>query len=398
MLIMLLFVAVVSFAWFYNNRQVTIGNGSQMTVTVGSKLEVALSGEGVSNAVWGNKIEADSQANIMDCSGDGTDFYYPLALDGNDQPIENAFFPVFNDEDDGLAEQTYLLQYRFKLRTTSKIDVFLSGSGGVANTGSSVYPHPGENPSMFGSFSSNYIAGCARVAFYEITTVDGIETQTLKYVWVPNSQYQIKEENNQYTFTTEGDRETYKYVTYNSETQTYDEVAYTVQDYLNGTLFVADNAHLANVTTGNVGMGLPILRFDEEGVEQTKEIAVRIWFEGTDREAHSALNRGIINYRLHFAGFRRKDDPAQTDIDKMQTLVWSKNDLKLYYPGYDADGADKTQFYPTNVVYSFNGIDWYSYDPTIYLDVKDRTTMYIRLKETTSTYPSRAYHTVSLVD
>ncbi len=387
----ILLVSGASFAWFYGTRDVTIGNNeSQMSVTVGGRLEVAVVPKEGGDLTWGQQIKTNIlKNNIMDVSGNGEKFYYPLALDAEDKVILDEYAPVFNNEDDGLAEETYLLQLRVKLRTTNRLDVFLGKDSAVSRKG-------GFTASAFDQhLNADNIAGCARVAFLE---VDGGK-ETLKYVWVPNSTYKFTEISGVgggYQFQSgnaEYREEKYKYVTMETKNgkETYVEKSYTVEDYLNGKLLIADGtqpagAQLADPAYSTAGLGLPVVRFEKEGVMQEKEVLIRIWFEGTDREAHSAFNRGMVDYNIHFAGLHRKADYSETEIEKLKTIVYSPSDNKLHYGTPSGELVN-------DVIYSYNGIDWQPYDGTGRFAFEDdyEHPIYLRLKETLNVYASEAH-------
>jgi hypothetical protein len=228
--------------------------------------------------------------------------------------------------------------------------------------GNSVYTRPSPlNPGL----SADHIAAATRVAFVEV--VDGVEV--LRSLWIPNDKTQLYyDENGIPNVNTAGEREPYGYLRLNEDHM--ENYMYSIEDILSGSLIVGDPQSQEAVDTGDViipptiGMNKPILSFDGSKLEE-KELIIRIWIEGTDREANAALNGGDMTYKFAFTGIVK-------DIPDEQELTYT--DAGLFY-GTEA---------ATDLVYSINGIDWLSYsNETLKNAISDDIgKFYVRKKET----------------
>ncbi len=372
--VLLLIVAISSFAWFYSNNVVNLQPKKDLTVSVGADLKVALDGE---NPEYGNKIEMElTNTSLRDCSGDGLTFFDFGTLDDSDKPVLETYQEVATDE-----RSKYVIEINLLLQTANAIDVYL---------GKDSFVHPDEeikeNP-VYNNVNSNYIAGCARVAFVE---VDENGDEHLKYVWAPNSKYQVMKTNNVYSVTKNGTRETsYGYYAYNQARDGVQLYTYTTEDYLNGKFTIAEGSELCSSTA--IQSSLPVVSFGEEGVLQTKRLKVRIWFEGTDREAHAAMNKGEVYYNLSFMGIS-KLSPLQEDLDKLNTIQCAHKSGDLYGLYY---GNTTTE--PTGVLYSFNGLDWMSLGSgSSFTATTEEQKLYLKLAETVRYKPSTQYVTVTI--
>ena len=110
---------------------------------------------------------------------------------------------------------------------------------------------------------------------------------------------------------------------------------------------------------------------------------VRIWFEGTDREADKALNGGRVNYNLVFLGIDKTG--ATTEMQtKLSSLVY-KADGKIYLN----DGQNLTPATSEdNILFSTNGIDWTLYNPSgsnVPLADNLKNYAYAKIRETSGT-------------
>jgi hypothetical protein len=144
---------------------------------------------------------------------------------------------------------------------------------------------------------------------------------------------------------------------------------YTTEELLSGSIIVGTPQSIPAIANENgttpptIGMNAPILSFSGSQLEE-KELLIRIWIEGTDREANAALNGGDMLYRFAFAGIS-KNAPAE------QELTYTSEGLF-----YGANAAE-------DLVYSTNGIDyWVSFSNQTMHNVPLPNEFFVRKKET----------------
>ncbi len=377
-LVIIISVTVYTFSWFVSNRRVEIGLDDEINITIDNKLEI--SNADAEEHVWGNKIEL-SLANdeiYPDITGNGIDFYYPTYLVDGDTPNMDdvGSYKKLTDAD----SSHYLLTLRILFRSTENINVYLGNQSAISPKNTE-YIGADARRSMFGDFSADYIAGCSRVAFLEVD--NGVEM--LKNVWIPNDKYHLTyaEGTDSASFNSSGEREE-KYGYHTVEAGQIKEVYYTTDDVLNGSLTIGSE-NLATGATQTVGPmvngAVPLLSFSGQALEE-KELIIRIWFEGTDREADKAFNGGQVTYNFEFLGII-KDEATVADQQKIESLV-CKQDGYLYF-GNETEVAK-------GFLYSLNAIDWQQYGGVggIKFTSSD-TKVYVKTLETPSSKSSVIY-------
>ena len=125
---------------------------------------------------------------------------------------------------------------------------------------------------------------------------------------------------------------------------------------------------------------------------------VRVWFEGTDREADQALSGGQAKMNLKFSGMERKADPTQETIDKLNNIQANyieeeikdnKGNVTSVKKYYEFENMDDSMYFTTDGInwsqyYEINGVNNL---PNIYSLVnngKKNVNLYIRINETLS--------------
>ncbi|MBR5250491.1 MAG: hypothetical protein IKV38_00520, partial [Clostridia bacterium] len=328
---------------------------------------------------WGNEIilETDKSAVCPDITGNGLDFYYPTYLVDGDTP-NMADVGSYRKLTESNASQ-YMVTLRIKFRTSDAISVYL-GQKSYVKPKSTEYRGEGVRKSAFGDFSADYIAGCSRVAFVGIED----DAEVLKSVWIPNDTYQVAYEENSDNalFYTSGTREeAYGYHTV--EENMVVAKTYTGEDYANANVMVG-NKNLATEATSSVAPMInnskALLTFSGESVEE-KELIIRMWFEGTDREADKALAGGQVLYNFNFVGIS-KTNVSNTQMQKLSTIN-CRQDGYLYF------GEEET--IATNLLYSTNGIDWENYGGLGGVTFNESCTIYLKTTETSDLKSSEAY-------
>ncbi len=387
--VILLVVALgVSLAWFISNREVEVKSGDNMVITVGSHLEVDVVGDMSTEGSWGSVVTLNADKVCPDITGDGTHFYFPTTLDRSDQPMLDSLesFLYVNEAEES---ENYYIEVKLKFRTALPMDVYLAATSNVFGE-DEVTPDD-----LTGSVSSDLIAGAVRIGLSEvITDENGNDVEILKSIWIPNDRYEVTPDYEQGTlnFDRNGTRENFGYLSpdngvWNDQTTAMVERYWTAQDYASGLVMVG-NGQLAQkdatvdsrAIPAMVNGGVPLLTFEGTGSMQEKVLLVRIWVEGTDREANTNLNGGRIKYELDFIGINKS---LYTEEEQAAFQKITMGATGLQYENGAAVGSE--------VLYSFNGIDWISYSASNSDFVANMTandnTVYIRMAETADKRP-----------
>jgi hypothetical protein len=204
-------------AWFASKTEAT-ASGLSVKTTGAEGLEVSLDGGNTYATDWGseegqqywagldayNVDKTDSSGTTVGSlmnllSGNGLNLYYPTGVDGEGNPVKDSdgkySFVKVDDED----ASKYCLEIKAKFRSSIPLKVGLSGqyenytdipSG--STTDSFVKPYNDGDATRYNissitgekyTFSADYIAGAARVAFINQNTLTGL--------WIPNKSIEL---------------------------------------------------------------------------------------------------------------------------------------------------------------------------------------------------------------
>ena len=327
--LLLLSLVTGTLAWFYVNEDVTISYGNSVFCEAGDSLEISLVEKGV-NTRWTSSIDYSGvDFTLIDISGDGINMYRPMEIDENQQPV--AMQKALSSLEE---EKNYdYLEMEISFRSTSKMDVYFSEE-------SFILPVNPENTTsnIYGTFSRDYIAGAMRVAMVDASG-------DLRMLWAPNSKYHlIQNTNGSYSFKPESTPESaYYYFAEDEEGNVVQKMI--TEDFYGGGRFVVDSTGATKETPGKSPL-LVSLNPEGEGSYDQKNVKIRIWFEGTDREAHQALAGGNVKVKLKFVGIaKEKDENKQAAID---AITFNQNDSTI-------SGMKE------GMVFSTDGINWTEY-------------------------------------
>lgn len=288
--ILLLSLITGTFAWFYVNEDVTVSYGNSVFCEAGNNLEISQVEGGV-NGRWTNSLDYSGvEFTLTDISGDGINLYRPTKLDDNQQPVEmmNA---VSSLED---SKNYDYLEMEIAFRATSKMDVYFSGDSFILPVDTS-----DTTSNMYGAFSRDFVAGALRVAIID-------DSGELKMLWAPNSKYHlIQNANGSYSFKQESTPES-AYYYYTKDEEDNDVRKEIPAEYYADNRFVIDSTGATEEDPGKSPLLASLNPEGEDSYDQ-KTVKIRIWFEGTDREAHQALAGGNVKIKLKFVGIERKD-------------------------------------------------------------------------------------------
>lgn len=375
-IVILCLVVSASLSWFIFNRTVTIENQGDMQITAGSRLEISVDG----GTEWGDYFPITIEdANYPDITGDGKTFYCPMFLDASDKVFQDvSTFREVTKENENL----YLITVRVKFKTAAKTAVYLSSESFVNGKEMSVISD--ENKSLYGNISRDGIAGAVRVAFVEEIR-EGEEV--VKNVWIPNDTFQLGyDQSGKATFKQDGRREdVYGYLSIDGASVL--SHSYSPEDFCRRNVTVGSGSSVLatlsdDESSAMINEAQALLTFDGKSGLQEKTLIIRIWVEGTDREADKALVGGRMEYKFHFVSID-KDlcpfDPSYIILNtgtKMLTLTENAPEL-----GTSLDGL---------VEYSMDGLTWNKYSGTLSWKDTDRY-IYVRYIETVGYQASEAH-------
>lgn len=323
-----------TYAWFYVNEEVTVSYGNSVFCEAGDSLEISLLENGVANR-WTSSIDYSAeQFSLVDISGDGTKLYRPTEIDEEQQPV--AFLEATSTLESGTNYDYIEMELAF--RSVTKMNVYLSEESFIQPVNTDNY-----SSNIYGNFSRDYIAGAMRVAV--------IEDSQLKLLWAPNSKYQlIRNENGSYQFKTgeNGDSVPESAYYYYGE----DENGKLVQKEIPTELyakktFVVDSTGARKGHSGSSPV-IVSLNPDTEGGYDQKNVKIRIWFEGTDREAHQALAGGNVNVKLKFVGVAKETDVGRQAAVDAITFNQTNGSFTGLAQGmvFSTDGRKWTEYTP----------------------------------------------------
>ncbi|MBE7064921.1 MAG: hypothetical protein E7384_03795 [Ruminococcaceae bacterium] len=299
-------------AWFFINESSYVDYGSDISCEAGQSLEISIDG----GKSWSGFVSNEGfKSSTVDITGDGINMYRPVSIDETSNPT--GYQPAVAIDENGVGD---FIDIDLMFRTTSKMNVYLNGESYISPT------NPTLGGNMFGNFSRDYIAGATRVAFIEVTdnVETGAEEYDLKMIWAPNPKYQLsKSTGGIYTFTVNGSRETYYYTVY--EDGEYVKKAYTSDDFATSR-FLAGNTG-ADISNGGESAVL-FSTNPAAGEFDYKKMKIRIWFEGTDREASEALAGGKVAAKLKFTGLN-KAVPSEENLNALDAVEYDVSSKSL---------------------------------------------------------------------
>lgn len=268
---MLIVLISVTFSWFVFTKD---SNLESILSGVSKAGSVSISTDGEK---WGSKLEfnADSgNITITEYSGNGQKLYMPVI---EKKQIVSYFLPG----ETGIGSDTNYIEATAYIKTDIPIHLYLSQLCSVTPSDSSE--------------KANFIAGAVRVAVW----VEGEEP----IIWAPNSTFEYKNG----TINPEGTPESkYTYVYSESNEQIIDVNNIITID--NSELKAAGVSENKKFVWGNLkdikdyeNSVDPIFSTEKEFEgEIEKQIYIRIWVEGTDREAVQDLLGGKFEINLQF--------------------------------------------------------------------------------------------------
>ena len=351
-IILILIGTTTTFAWFFINKQVEVDYGSEITCQAGTSLEVSML-EGIdpetNEETWspyGGYVKYSTvSAKIEDISGNGKELYVPTSLvtdPDTGELMPEGLKDAEKTDADGYGQ---FLEMHVKLRSQSAMNVYLSGDSVVTPLTTS-----DTDRNAYGNFSKHYIVGAIRIA---ILSVDENDNETLKMIWAPRPTVELSYNKNtgKYSLVTDGAIEDYSYYMKNSQTGLIEKYYVTPDEFAEKS-FVLGSTN----TNESYANNSPVLTeiAPELGVNLDEEkLIIRVWFEGTDREANQALGGGQVKVNLKFIGMNKKLDPTDEIKERVKKITAVSTNKYYTFDNVDED-----------ILYSLNGYTWKPYTET----------------------------------
>lgn len=335
--ILLIAVLIVgSLAWFFMNENTYVDFGPDIMCEAGESLEISEDG-----LTWSGIIKKQGfSSETIDITGDGVNFFKPTGINEGAQPEGFATASPVNEDGGEYIEMD------LTFRSTTEMSVYLNGDSTVSPVSTD------GSKNIFGNFSRDYIAGATRVAF--------IHKGEVKMIWAPNPQYQLTKGEGGYAFNENGvAEETYYYTVKNGDD--YVHTPFSADDFANNK-FVCGSTGANTVTEGTSARLFTLSPQNGDFAKET--ITVRIWFEGTDREANEALAGGKVAVKLKFTG-----------IDKVENTDGQNAVNAIAYNGEEFTGLRE------GMSYSFDGKTWSKYVVAESINTEGQSTAYFRYDE-----------------
>lgn len=390
-LLSVLSISVTStFAWFFMNSDVEVDYGSEIVCETGTSLEVSIY-QGIDEETGGEKWSGFSSkvkksnitAKLQDITGDGVDLYSAVSLksDENGNLVPSGFTKAVSIDKDGFGDY---IELHIKLRSVNPMNVYFGGESTVSPT------YEGDNPdNIYGDFSKDYIAGAMRIAVLEKNLDD---SETLKMLWAPNPTYELvrDKEKGTYSFNKNGAIENYKYYKCIDEENSEFELHKVEVDDLINKKFIIGSTNTDDTLINNSPLLTTITPTANDFGYAS--LIVRVWFEGTDREADQALSGGQAKMNLVFTGMEAKTGDT-TESENTLNAITVKNKIdeetnEAILNSYDISGVKNGMQYTTD------GYNWTTYDEelnnlpdvdSLLAAAKKNIYVYFKIPETLST-------------
>ncbi len=279
----------VSYAWFYTGNKGTAG---PLDASIVSSVDVSISNADAENPEWGTKFDVnapDINVRISEYSGNGRHLYKPF--------YNNGRLKGFFEQPSNSAKE--YVEFTVAVKSDSTVDLYLTSESFVTP----VNINGTDNLSEDLKLSKDYISGAVRVALF-----DAEDENSTTVVWAPNSTVDKDSR------TVSGNPEqTYSFINAgkfsDDGSEDFSDVTTTVAAGTNNGVY---NDGKFCFIWGDIQAGSamqPVLHIDtESGEEAVKNLTVRIWIEGTDREAIKEFIGGRFKVNLDFKAEQSKSN------------------------------------------------------------------------------------------
>lgn len=358
-------IFVFSYAWFVHESD---SNVEGVNIGTAKTNNIMISEDG--NQGWGDSFNIDVGEGFRfnnEVTSDGINFYKANLKDEYGTPL--SFTNATLNED--------YLEFDVWFKNDSSVKLFLEEDSSVTpecgTKKEDLVLTPGSDKkiddivraSAYGDFSRDLIAGAVRVAFIRYNFNEETNSFELEdkpvLIWAPNKTYEITENDGWFTANVEStNSQSYKYIKVKNSSTFREENLDNLKDDISASY----DTKMAN--------GDPVLvSIDtEDGLEKKAGLKVRVWVEGNDRDAVSALKGGIFKINLSFVGITKEEN---TNVPNVKADDVSKT----------IDGINEYMEYSTD-----NGLTYTEYKNIVTFD--KNATVYVRYKETDELLASKS--------
>lgn len=351
LLLVMVSVLVVSYAWFITSTK-TASKDLNIKTKASRLLYISLD----DGETWSTELSLDLNDNFKfnsEVTSNGINFYKALTKRDDGTPI------TFTD---AISGRDYL-EFNILFKANAPLGVFLDSDSTITPTAgltkTELLGTTVTRKSSYGNFSRDLIAGAVRLAFIENDYVEEqyIPKLTPALVWAPNKNYELTYNNGIYTFDLESNnQQDYTYINPQGNVS-YDKID-NFKDNLN-TNYASDYAN-----------GDPMItKIDTDYNNGIKAVTVRIWIEGNDREAHTALTGGMFKLNLSFMGILKEENnllPNVTvnsetmSINNYSELMEYSTDNGMYWIKYEENNNPTFNIQDTVLVRYSENDNYYS--------------------------------------
>lgn len=350
LLLVVVSVFVVSFAWF-----TTAMENSAKDLTMKTKASRLLYISLDDGKTWDTEFSLNLNDKFKfnnEITGNGVNFYKAHTKREDGTPI--TFTEAIGGSD--------YVEFDLLFKANASLGVFLDSDSFVTPVvGTNIEDLVGETvvrKSSYGNFTRDLIAGAVRISFTENDYVDGMYVSKLEpsLVWAPNKNYELLYNNSAYSFDINSNKQQdYRYI-----------------DGQNGFIYKNVSNLKDNLNTNfdqDISGGDPMItKIDINNNDGIKSVTVRIWIEGNDREAHTALTGGIFRMNINFLGLLKEEN------ENIPNVSVNEGNILNYGEGME---------------YSLDqGNNWIKYSDDNNPVIDENTNIYVRYSETDLYYPS----------
>lgn len=270
-------VATATFSWFVNRNDNIV---DRVKVEVTESLNLELVSDGASQDKISSNLTEDFYLKPL--WGNGENFFLPIY--SRQEVVEGS--GVYDDLPTGEYEpfeddiKKYAFIMEFMLSSSDYADLYLENSE-LNRTFVQKGRYSETRKSAYGDFSKDNIIGAIRVAIFE--------EDTLKMIWIPNTQIQLSKQNDGYDLIADGEVEgSYSFV--NSDGSVYE---IPTDEEKNGNVIMDGVTYVwGDITKENCPKVTQLFG--------KKKFKVVVWIDGSDRECENALVGGRISVNLCF--------------------------------------------------------------------------------------------------
>lgn len=353
LLLVMVSIFVVSYAWFITSTKTT-----SKDITIKTKASRLLYISLDNGETWNTELSLDLNDNFKfnsEVTSNGINFYKALTKREDGTPI--TFIEATSGKD--------YLEFDILFKANVPLGVFLDST-------STIIPSAGvqeENligqgitrKSSYGNFSRDLIAGAVRIAFIDNDYIEEqyIPKLTPSLVWAPNKNYELIYNDGIYDFNINSNtQQDYTYINVQNNV-THDAVD-NLKDQLNTDY------------TNEYANGDPMItKIDTKYNNGIKAVTVRIWIEGNDREAHTALTGGMFKLNLNFMGILKEENKLIPNVSTNTETMTINNYNELME--YTID----------------NGMNWIKYETNNNPTFNSKDKVLVRYSETSTYYSSK---------